>query len=134
LGKAFASIGGVYATTECAIETVSQHLSAAVCSAVRTHIAPPVKQYRAKSDINNSLYAGCLTGGYLARSGVPLALRNTHRSASSLHLTHACTLRVRKMSALCPQLGALGSSAAARASRRGLRPWTRSCTPLRAKG
>jgi hypothetical protein len=39
-------------------------------------------QYRAKSDINNSMYAGCLTGGILARSGIdppPLScLRSIH--------------------------------------------------------
>jgi len=46
MGRTFGAIGGVYATTECVIE-----------------------KYRAKSDLNNSLYAGCASGAFLARSG-----------------------------------------------------------------
>lgn len=46
LGRTFAPIGGVYAMTECIIE-----------------------KYRAKSDVRNAAYAGCLTGAYLGRSG-----------------------------------------------------------------
>uniref|UniRef100_A0A7S0VA57 Mitochondrial import inner membrane translocase subunit TIM22 n=1 Tax=Hemiselmis tepida TaxID=464990 RepID=A0A7S0VA57_9CRYP len=51
MGRTFAVIGAVYAGSECVIE-----------------------KYRAKTDMRNSAYAGCLTGGILARSGGPLAM------------------------------------------------------------
>ncbi|KAF2718969.1 mitochondrial import inner membrane translocase, subunit Tim17/22 [Polychaeton citri CBS 116435] len=48
--KNFGYIGAVFAGTECAIEG-----------------------FRAKNDLNNGVAAGCLTGGWLARSGGPQA-------------------------------------------------------------
>jgi hypothetical protein len=41
------ALGAIYGETECVIE-----------------------KYRAKSDMNNAVYAGCVTGGALGRSGV----------------------------------------------------------------
>lgn len=45
MGRTFSALGGIYGVTECVIE-----------------------KYRAKSDIKNAAYAGCLTGGALGRS------------------------------------------------------------------
>mmetsp|Transcript_8922 Transcript_8922/g.13054 ORF Transcript_8922/g.13054 Transcript_8922/m.13054 type:complete len:218 (+) Transcript_8922:97-750(+) len=45
MGRTFSALGGIYGLTECVIE-----------------------KYRAKSDINNAAYAGCITGGALGRS------------------------------------------------------------------
>jgi import inner membrane translocase subunit TIM22 len=51
MGRTFAALGGIYAVTECVIE-----------------------KYRAKTDLNNAMYAGCLTGGALARSAGPMGM------------------------------------------------------------
>jgi len=67
-GKGFAKVGMLFASLECVIEGVRSFPS------VRIQIYLSVcTQYRAKNDIWNSVSAGFLSGGILARASGPKA-------------------------------------------------------------
>jgi len=63
-GKSFGKIGALFAGVECVIESVS--LPFCLVCPFTNHL-----QYRAKNDIYNSVSAGFVSGGILARSTGP---------------------------------------------------------------
>lgn len=65
-GKSFGKIGAIYASIECVIESVGF-----ISSILAVFLDQA--QYRAKTDIANSVGAGFLTGGVLARASGPKA-------------------------------------------------------------
>jgi mitochondrial import inner membrane translocase subunit TIM22 len=66
-GKGFGKVGALFAGTECVIEGVSANL------AVIINLDLYWQQYRAKNDITNSVAAGFVAGGILARNSGPKA-------------------------------------------------------------
>lgn len=68
-GRSFGKIGALFAGVECVIESVNRHTSPML-----RHICLFLRQYRAKNDIYNSVSAGFVSGGILARNSGPKAV------------------------------------------------------------
>lgn len=67
-GKGFGKVGALYAGIECCIESVYLFC---IVSSIHLHLL--FLQYRAKNDIYNSMSAGFVAGGILARNSGPRA-------------------------------------------------------------
>lgn len=71
-GKSFGKIGALFAGVECVIESVCQYII--LDTAPYLHYVVFAIKYRAKNDIYNSVSAGFVSGGILARNSGPKAV------------------------------------------------------------